>query len=217
MGTRVGFMPNLTKLNAINRVFDAMGQAGISTLAELDYNVDAGDIDRNLDTISATIQTNSGKGFWFNRETFHRLTPNEETGRVSIPNNALAVRVQRMNNKQEVSLAKRGRYLIDTKEHGFDLRTFAWQDGYVHATIIAFLEFDDLPQTAKDAVIATTRFWYINDKDVDQVKLQSLKIDVSAALTALHGEESTSMKRNAFDNRYLHHDLAQMGGFMNNN
>ncbi|QBJ01049.1 putative tail tubular protein A [Aeromonas phage MJG] len=208
---------NNTKLHAINRVFDAMGQAGINTMQELDYNIDAGDIARNIDSHSATIQVHGGKGYWFNREGFHKLFPDPDTGRIKLPNGALAVRLKRLPLGAETSLTVRGRYLMDMKEHGYDMRPFAEADGRVHLVVIMFVDYDDLPQTAKDAVVALTRFWFIQDKEVDSAKLQSLRMDISSTLTALELEDSSHMRRNAFHNKYMHHDLAMIGGFLNNN
>lgn len=214
----VGFVPELGKLQAINRVLDAMGQAGITTMGEIDYHVDAGDINRVLDQISATIQTNKGKGYWFNQEGFHKLYPAPDTGRVVLPASTLAVRLKRTHRLRETKLAKRGNHLIDTQEYGFDLRAFADPHlKYIPLDIVAFVDFDDLPQTAQDAVTDAARFWYVHDKDVDQAKFNALSQQAQLSLQALNQEDGTYRKRNAFQNTHLHHDIAQIGGFMNNN
>lgn len=213
-----GYVPEFTKLHAINRVLDAMGQAGISSLDEIDYHVDAGDINRVIDDISATIQTNKGKGWWFNQEGFHKLYPAPDTGRVTLPNNCLAVRMKRTHQLREVKLAKRGNHLIDTQEYGFDLTALADPKlKYIPLDIVAFVDFDDLPQTAKDAVIDTARFWYVHDKDVDQAKFTALNQQAQRSTIALELEDSTYRKRNAFQNPNLRHPMSQIGGFMNNN
>ncbi|AWD90757.1 tail tubular protein A [Pseudomonas phage Alpheus] len=213
-----GFMPELTKLHAINRVLDAMGQAGITTLNEIDYHVDAGDINRVLDDISATIQTNKGKGYWFNQESFHKLYPAPDTGRVTLPNNCLAVRLKRTHQLREVKLAVRGNHLMDMLEYGFDLTALADPVlKYIPLDIIAFVDYDDLPQTAKDAIVDSARFWYVHDKDVDQAKFASLQQQAQRSFIALEQEDATHRKRNYFQNPNLRHPIASIGGFMNNN
>uniref|UniRef100_A0AAU6W0C6 Tail tubular protein A n=1 Tax=Pseudomonas phage Ulitu01 TaxID=3138550 RepID=A0AAU6W0C6_9CAUD len=213
-----GFVPENTKLHAINRVLDAMGQAGITSLNEIDYHVDAGDINRVIDSISSTIQTNKGKGYWFNQEGFHKLYPAPDTGRVVLPNTCLAVRLKRTHQLREVKLAIRGNHLIDTQEYGFDLSALADPVlKYIPLDIVAFVDYDDLPQTAKDAVTDSARFWYVHDKDVDQAKFNSLSQQAQRSFVNLEQEDATHRKRNAFQNPNLRHPIAMIGGFMNNN
>lgn len=211
-------VPDLGRINAINRVLDAMGQTGISSLSEIDYHVDAGSINGYIDSYSATLQTNGGKGWWFNREEFHQLNPAPDTGRVVLPNNALAVRLNRDHMNRNVKLAIRGNHLMDMQQYGFNLTALA--DPYtklIGLTIIAYVDFDDLPQTAKDAIVDTCRFWYIHDKDVDQVKFNALNQQAQRSMINLQLEESSYTKRNIFQNRFNHNALANIGGFINNN
>lgn len=211
-------LPELGRINAINRVLDAMGQTGISSLAEIDYHVDAGSINGYLDSYSATLQTNGGKGWWFNREEYHRLNPAPDTGRVVLPNTTLAVRLNRDIQNRNVKLAVRGKHLIDLQQYGFDLRALADEHtGIIPLTIVAYVDFDDLPQTAKDAIVDTCRFWYIHDKDVDQVKFQALQQQAQRSMINLQQEETSGTKRNIFSNRYNMDPLVQIGGFFNNN
>ncbi|AWD90618.1 tail tubular protein A [Pseudomonas phage Njord] len=211
------FVPAFDKLSAINAVLDAMGQSGISSLNEIDFHVDAGSINGYLDRYSASCQANGGKGYWFNKEEFHKLGPAPDTGRVVVPNNTLAVRMHHQPRNREVTLSIRGKHLIDLKEYGFDLRPLADPNtGLIPLDIIAFIDFDDLPQTAKDAIVDAVRFWYVHDKDVDQAKFNALNQQAQRSMISLQLEDSSHKKRNAFTNPHLRHPIAMIGGLSNN-
>lgn len=204
------------KVSAINAILSAIGMVGVNTEDDIEYNVDAGDADKLIDRISQDIQSNGGKGYWFNRESFHKLQPNATTGVTTAPSNAMSVLIPRDVNNGVTAITLRGRKLFDPIETGYDMRPHAKGDGLIHCTIIVNLPFDTLPATAKSYIVDACRFWMVNDKEGDTVKLESLKSQILTSMTRLENEESSQKRRNAFNNPYTRNTLFRIGGYNNN-
>ena len=201
-----------TRLDAINFVMSCIGLAPVDS--EDEYNLDVAQAGGVIDKASRSIQTNKGIGWWFNREKNWKMAPDPVTGQVLLPNTALSTYRYDEYNRQ-VKIATRGRALFDTNQHRFDMRPLA-TDGYIRLMIITQLEFDDLPQTAKDAVASAAAVMFArgNEMDINRIKVLGQEADI--AMFALECEETTQSKNNAFsDNRRMASFEAQAGGFNN--
>ncbi|CAM0031636.1 tail protein [Vibrio phage D530] len=204
-----------TKVDAINRVMAAIGSIGINSPEEIDWNIDASDADKLIDAMSQAIQTNQGKGWWFNREEFHRLTPDTTNGYVTVPNNTIACLIKRDNmDNQPITL--RGTTLFDAKSLGYDMRNAANKDGTIHAILVMNLPFEYLPATAKLAITDAARFWVVNDKEGDKLKMDALQRAADASYTSLLSEDSGQKRRNMFDNSGIKWAVLRAGGYNNN-
>ena len=203
-----------TKVDAINQVLEALGSIGINAEDEIDMNIDAGSADKLIDAISQKIQSNMGKGYWFNRESFHKLTPDPVTGFVVVPNNTLSCLLKR-NNGEVLEVTLRGNQLFDAKNVGYDMRKLVNASGELDAILIMNLPFDYLPTTAKHAITDAAKFWVVNDKEGDRVKMESHQKNADTSMIALMGENARQLRRNMFNNRYIKSDVMLAGGYNN--
>lgn len=203
-----------TKVDAINATLDAIGEVGINSEEEIDWNIDAASADKLVDRMSQTIQTNQGKGFWFNREEFHKFTPDPVNGTVTVPNNTLACFIKRRQG-EVLQVTLRNNILFDTKEMGYDMSGVVSSDGKVHCILVVNLPFEALPSTCKIAITDACRFWFVNDKEGDQVKLQALKMAADGSIIALQAEDSSQKKRNMFNNPLAKSAIGWINGTSN--
>lgn len=200
-----------TRLDAINYVLSCIGLAPVDS--EDDYNLDVAQAGGLVDKVSRTIQNNKGRGYWFNREANHKLSPDPVTGNVLIPNNTLAV--YRFDNfNRPAKIATRGRALYDTATHGFDMRGLVNSDGFVHLMLVTQLEYGDLPQTAKDAIAAQAGMMFARSNEMDMNRIKVLASEAEEAMWGLECEETTQSQANAFkDSRGMAQFNFVVGGY----
>lgn len=200
-----------TRLDAINYVLSCIGLAPVDS--EDDYNLDVAQAGGMVDKVSRTIQNNKGRGYWFNREANHKLSPDPVTGNVLIPNNTLAV--YRFDNfNRPAKIATRGRALYDTATHGFDMRGLVNSDGFVHLMLVTQLEYGDLPQTAKDAIAAQAGMMFARSNEMDVNRIKVLAGEAEEAMWGLECEETTQSQANAFkDSRSMAQFNFVVGGY----
>lgn len=202
------------KVDAINAVLDAIGSVGINSEDEIDYNIDAADASKLLDRYSKQIQSNRGKGWWFNREKFHRFDPDPVNGQVVVPNNTLSCYINRQQGRV-LPVTMRGGILFDAEHLGYDMRNLVWSDGTIHCELVVNLPFDSLPQNAMQAVTDAACFWMQNNKEGDRMKMQSYMQAAQDSMIALQAEDASQKRSNMFDNPTARGALAMTGG-MNN-
>lgn len=202
-----------TRLDAINYVIGSIGLAPVDS--EDENNLDVAQASSAIDNVSRMIQSNRGNGWWFNRETNWQLTPDSVTGVINLPNNVVSCYRFDMFGRQ-VKISTRGRALYDTNTHGFDMRPYINQDGFVRMLLITQLDFDDLPQTVKDAISTTAavRFATVAEMEVNRIKVLS---DVSQeAVWAVESENTNQAKINAFNDNTMMRKFDMLGGGPNN-
>lgn len=203
-----------TKIDAINAGLRALGSVGINSLDEVDSNIDASSVDKLIDQHSQNLQSNSGRGWWFNRESFHALTPDPVNGYVSVPSNTLAVLVHRVNG-QPTPVTLRGQKLFDTQSLGYDFRNATLSDGKVHCTLVVCLDYDTLPPTAKQAVSDLACFWAVNDLEGDINKMKSYQMAAELSVQAVQSEDTGQRRQNMFNNPSIRNDVWLAGGYNN--
>lgn len=189
-----------TRLDGINYILSCLGLAPVDS--EDEYNLDVAQAGSAIDKASRSIQNNKGRGLWFNREANHKLAPDPITGNVLVPNNTLAVYRFDINNRP-AKIATRGRALYDTNTHGFDMRPLA-TDGYIKLMIVTQLDFGDLPQTAKDAIVSSAAVMFARGNEMDMNRIKVLAQEAQDAIWALECEDTTQVQANAFkDNKAM--------------
>lgn len=203
------------KVDAINAVLDAIGEVGINSEEEIEWNVDAGKADILIDRMSQKVQSNNGKGWWFNREEFHKFAPDPVTGRVVVPENTIAAYIKR-NRGSVRKVALRGNALFDNKTLGYDMRSAVQSDGYVYCTLVVNLPFDALPDNAKHAVTDAASFWMVNNTEGDQIKMQALQRAADTSMIAVQSEDSSQRRRNILNNPQFASNAYLVGGYNNN-
>lgn len=203
-----------TRLDAINYVLSCIGIAPVDS--EDEFNLDVVQAGGFVNKASRTIQGNKGRGYWFNREQNHKMSPDPVTGNILLPNNYLsAFRLDNFGNPAKI--ATRGRALYDTKTHGFDMRGLVNSDGKVHLMLVTQLEFDDLPQTAKDAVTAQAAMMFARGVEMEINRVKILAGEAEEAAWGLECEETTQSQSNAFkDSKSMAQFDFIAGGFNNN-
>ena len=204
-----------TKLDAVNYALAAIGSVGVSSEDEIEDDVDAAMASLIIEEVSQQIQTNSGKGLWFNKESFHKLLPDQTTGRVSVPQNTISCYLPKQNGKV-ITIALRGNVLFDPVNYGYDLRSLVNSSGVLPCTLVVVLPYAEIPTTVKQAVADFGRFWLVHNLEGDQVKMGPLKTAAEASLISVKSEDATQRRRSMFDNPSIANAVQQIGGYNNN-
>ncbi|APU00183.1 tail protein [Vibrio phage Vp670] len=203
-----------TKIDAINAVLDAIGSVGINSEEEIDWNIDAADADKMLNRYSQVIQHNRGKGWWFNKEEFHKIDPDPVNGYVVVPQNTLVCLVKEQRGRK-LPVNLRGNKLFDAKSYGYDMRNLTDTDGKLHCELVVNLPFDTLPTTAKQAITDTAAFWFQNNKEGDPNKMRNLEQAAKDSMISLQSEDARQRRSNMFDNPSARNTVYRAGGYNN--
>ncbi|WWT42371.1 tail protein [Vibrio phage Va-ZX-1] len=203
-----------TKIDAINAVLDAIGSVGINSEEEIDWNIDAADADKMLNRYSQVIQHNRGKGWWFNKEEFHKIDPDPVNGYVVVPQNTLVCLVKEQRGRK-LPVNLRGNKLFDAKSYGYDMRNLTDTDGKLHCELVVNLPFDTLPTTAKQAITDTAAFWFQNNKEGDPNKMRNLEQAAKDSMISLQSEDARQRRSNMFDNPAARNTVYRAGGYNN--
>lgn len=204
------------KVSAINSILSSIGMVGINSEEDIDYNVDAGDADKLIDNLSQSVQVHLGNGLWFNREGFHKFTPEVGTGKVRVPNNTMSCKIKRSPDNTVTPVGIRGSLLFDAQVNGYDMSNSVWPDGLLHCELVVNLPFEALPTSAKHVIVDQARYWMVNDKEGDTVKLGTLERKMSASMITMLAEDTGQKRHNAFNNPYVSHVMNRVGGYNNN-
>jgi len=137
----------MTKLDAVNQLFQSVGEAPVSSL-EITGNAQLGLAKETLNEVNREVQR---KGWWFNEELEYQLSP-DSNDYVPVPTNAMRVRVSTPEYNQE--LVHRGNRLYDMSNHTYVIGKA------VKVDIVFLLPFDELPESAREyiTVRAARRF-----------------------------------------------------------
>lgn len=130
-----------TKLEAVNLMLGAIGQAPVSTLDSATI-ADADTAQRILDETSREIQM---AGIHCNTEYNYTMVP-DSNGNINLPTNCLKIDVDDQQANYAEDVAARGSKLYDLKNH-----TFTWTKS-LKCVIVLSLDFTDLPEAVR---------WYI--------------------------------------------------------
>lgn len=200
-------------LSAVNLCLAGIGREPVPELDTPD--LDSAMAIAIIEQVSLDLQTNGGKGWWFNTERnwFLPLKPN---GEVSLPNNTLSLLQCRTHGKVLNNLTVRGTRLYDTDNHTYDLRGIA--DSGVSVTLVILLPFEELPVTGRSAVSWRSRYLFASDMVGNPEQLRVEEQNVGMAMQSLTSEHSRSTRRNALnDNKTVNSRLGLIGGINNLN
>lgn len=127
----------MTKLGAVNICLAVMGQPRVNDLSGSAVDAEiAADV---IDEVSREVQN---KGWHWNREQ-HELTPNAGN-EIVVPANAIRIDTDRSDLLTNVTVRGSKLYDLDNNTYTFDR---ALEVGFV-----VYLEFDDLPASARDYI-----------------------------------------------------------------
>lgn len=194
----------ISRLDAINSCLRGIGASPVAT--EDDPDLDAATAGAVVDEQAAALQT---EGWWFNEEYNWKLTANT-LGEVSTPNTAIAVIPTQGNRKDELSI--RQNKLYDMVNHTFDM-TCRLVDGKITVSFIMDLPFEQMPPTARRAVMFIARRVFSQDLEVDQVRYKMQQGDEERALAFLKREHMKQRKNNYLrDNSFARSAIGIIGG-----
>lgn len=137
-----------TKLQAVNRMLRALGEATVQSIAN-NPDVTVSDAVEALEQTNRDIQS---RGWSFNTELDYELVPDVQ-GLIYVPNDTLALDA----NDPHMYVTIRDNRLYNVGEH-----TFVF-NGPVEVTYVHLIPFEHLPEYAKTYVIATAVHEFITD------------------------------------------------------
>jgi len=180
-------------LDAMNACLAGVGLAPVSD--EDDTDLDASQAKRTIERISKEIQQ---RGWFFNKEYNWNLVPDNNTGQVVAPANAMSIVTDAYS--RNIPLALRGGKLYDTINHTYDLTDLAnYEVGGVmtiQASFIFYLEFNNLPPIAQTAIMYSSRRQFAQDLEVDEKRWRFQDADEKNAIDLLTREEMRNRKHN---------------------
>ena len=135
-------MPATTLLEAINTLLAAIGSSPV-TNTDTPQNADAIIAKNNINRALRDIQTEK---WYFNSESDYPLTP-DVNGTIHIPNNIINIDFTgRLGEGNRFVI--RGKKLYDRLNHTFKI------DEQLEADVVLCLEYDEIPESAAQYVIA---------------------------------------------------------------
>lgn len=202
-----------TRLSAINLCMRAIGRSGVDSLTSGD--LDAEDASKMIEIVSQRIQSNDGKGWWFNREVDWSLAP-DANGEVLLPNNTLQVLQAYTCNSLKLDMTSRANRLYDTRRHTFDMAPSVGPDGFIHVDLMMMLPFEHLPSSAMQAIAYAASVEFIVSKDADKTKLQVNSQLAQQLYVGMQVEEQKQVRKNMFVHNPTQRLFGVMAGGPNN-
>jgi len=178
-----------TKLQAVNRIIATIGESPINSLSG-QKRADAVIAESVLDEVTVEVQA---RGWHFNTEKDVELTPDSVSGEIAISTNVAKIDLE-AKNEGSLDITIRKSKLYDLKEH-----TYIFTDA-VKATVVYILEFDEIPQAARD-YIAVRSARLFQDRMVGSKILESFTLrDEFQTYAHFKQTEGDNADRTIFDN-----------------
>jgi len=155
-----------SRLEAVNVILSALGQAPVSTL-EGNSSTTVAKAKAILDEFSRAIQS---EGWKFNTEEDYTLV-RDVNNKIALPLNTLQV------DPDDISkdYVQRGQYLYDAKKH---VDTF---DGNVKVTIVFYFDFESLPEVARRYIsVVTARTFHRRERKDQQQEIITEREELTA-------------------------------------
>ena len=179
-------MAQTTKLNAVNTMLSAIGEAPVNSLSS--GLVEAEIAETILNTADREVQS---MGWHFNTE-YKKSFAQDTNG--EIPLGADILRADATLDANSKDLVQRGTRMYDRKKHTFTISTA------VNLDVVVQLDFDDLPEVAKRYItLRSTRIF--QDRVVGSNTLHDFQErDEMTALMELKEFDQRADDNNIFDN-----------------
>ena len=171
----------ISEIEVINSVLSVAGDAPIQSLDDTYQPVYI--IRDIMSNISRDMQT---KGYWFNKETGVTLSPSAATNTIVLPFNTLSMEAV------DKSYVMRGLTVYDRTNRTKTITSD------ITADLVLMLEFDELPQIAREYIRAASRVQYNNEYYGETNFKQELMADFQKAKTALERESLENEQLNIF-------------------
>lgn len=196
----MAFTPDFTAattLDAVNEMITSIGLSPVNTLSVQGIK-DVAVAQRTLHNVSRKVQS---KGWWFNVDRDFPLLPEEGTYHIKVPEDAIGIRCE-----------DRGRNLVERKRLLYDLDRNSYNfenQNNLKFRIVRFLDFEDIPQTARD-YIAMRAIRVFQARAVGSPVLKTYTDQDEALAYAellrehLKGSNTNMFRRPSMTNRILH-------------
>lgn len=196
----MAFTPDFTAattLDAVNEMITSIGLSPVNTLSVQGIK-DVAVAQRTLHNVSRKVQS---KGWWFNVDRDFPLLPEEGTHHIKVPEDAISIRCE-----------DRGRNLVERKRLIYDLDRNSYNfenQNNLKFRIVRFLDFEDIPQTARD-YIAMRAIRVFQARAVGSPVLKTYTDQDEALAYAellrehLKGSNTNMFRRPSMTNRILH-------------
>lgn len=176
----------MDELEAINVMLSNIGQSEVNSLTS--GHPDVANARKTLDRARKRIQR---PGWWFNREYELTITPEPVTGKLRVAD-LTEVEVR------DYEIVQRGDYLYNRVT-----QSYVFTEAITLVTAIRYLDWDLLPDTAKDAALFRAAAEFVRDELEDPNKEAALREDESTAMVALKEEDLNVQKYNVFNKRHV--------------
>lgn len=179
-------MAGTTKLDAVNTMLSAIGEAPVSSLSS--GLIEAEIAETILNTVDREVQS---MGWHFNRE-LNKSFAQDTNGQIILPADILQADATLLPNGP--NLVQRGLKMYDRKNHTFNIGVNVALD------VVVQLEFTDVPEVAKRyMVLRATRIF--QDRVVGSATLHGFhEKDENRALMELREFDKSADDDNIFDN-----------------
>jgi len=179
-------MAGTTKLDAVNIMLSAIGEAPVSSLSS--GLIEAEIAETILDTVDREVQS---MGWHFNTE-LNKSFAQDTNGQILLPADILKADATLVANSPD--LVQRGLKMYDRKNHTFNIGVNVGLD------VVVQLEFADVPEVAKRyMVLRATRIF--QDRVVGSATLHGFhEKDENRALMELREFDKSADDDNIFDN-----------------
>jgi len=173
-----------TKLEAINAMLAAIGQAPVNTLTgsgSLDTSVAI----QTLDRVNREVQS---RGYHWNTDKAYTLTPDGTTGKITALGTML--QVDTVGNSINVDIIKRGAFFWDRINHTFVFTA------PIKADIVWLLDFEDIPEAARVYIYTRAGRLFADGRVGSQTIDSFTRADEAVAKAMLKKAEGKTMKGN---------------------
>lgn len=179
-------MAGTTKLDAVNTMLSAIGEAPVNSLSS--GLVEAEVAETILNTVDREVQS---MGWNFNTE-LNKSYAQDTNGEIALGSDILRADATLKANSKD--LVQRGQKMYDKAKHTFNIGTA------VNLDVVVELSFDDLPEIAKRYItLRATRIF--QDRVVGSGTLHEFEIrDEQMALMQLKEFDTETEDHNIFDN-----------------
>lgn len=173
----------LSELEAVNRILAIAGDSPVQTLE--DNYVQSNLVRQILHNVSRTIQS---QGWWFNEEENIDILPNDY-GYIVLGTNVIRAVPSNPN------IIQRGSRLYDKQN-----RTGIFSQAVNLETLVIGLEWDDLPNSAREYIVAVACLEYNSDYLGDDTQMAVLQRKISLTEIEIKSEDVENRQLNVFNN-----------------
>lgn len=171
-----------TELEALNFLLSHVGAAPVTSVANPLPDLASA----QLRLHEAMVWTQK-QGWWFNRLLFQTFTPDDETNEIDLPANTLKIL-----GSYPVFVIER-----DGKAYNPLHATFEFSQPFT-ADLVLFLEWEEIPPSAQDAVLYRAAQTMILHELEDSNKAAALDNDTTTAYVTLKEEDLQIKQRHAY-------------------